>query len=59
MSTTVLSFPVKHRCPACDKPIIGPDDLSECYTCGDRFCRRCHVCSCDKFAEFVKDLLKE
>jgi len=58
MSTKVLSFPVKHRCPACDRPISDPEDLSECYACGDRFCRKCHRCSCDKFAEFVKRLLK-
>jgi hypothetical protein len=51
----VLSFPVQHECPTCHRA-CAPDDLSECLTCGQKYCSRrgCDwTCACDRFAADV------
>jgi len=61
MSATVLSFPARTTCPCCGRA-CGEDELSECYTCGGKFCgsanRNCKsLCECDRLAaEFAERL---
>lgn len=55
MATNVLSFPVAESCPVC-KRSVAEGDLSECYECGEKFCRKCHECACDRA---VADLLQQ
>jgi hypothetical protein len=50
----VLQFPVKASCPCCSRT-CNDEDLSECYTCGGKFCgsakSNCQsLCECDRLA---------
>jgi hypothetical protein len=54
MATNVLSFPTQTTCPCCGRA-CGEEDLSECYTCGGKFCGStksdCRsICECDRLA---------
>jgi hypothetical protein len=61
MATNVLAFPAAVTCPCCGRP-CAEEDLSECYACGDKFCgsakSNCKsICSCDRLAEYLADVL--
>ncbi len=48
----VLEFPVKASCPCCGRT-CNEEDLSECYTCGEKFCGSAKsdcksICACDR-----------
>lgn len=50
----VLEFPVQASCPCC-KRTCNKEDLSECYTCGGKFCGSAKsdcksLCECDRLA---------
>ncbi len=51
MSAKVLTFPGV-PCDACGAP-SAIADMSQCYTCGERQCRKCWECSCDIVAREV------
>jgi hypothetical protein len=46
MNATVIEFRVQTQCELCKRP-AGPDELSECYECGQKYCGMCHTCECD------------
>ena len=59
MSATILNFPAAVICGSCGKS-CSEDELSECFTCGDKFCgsakTNCKaVCSCDRLALELAD----
>jgi hypothetical protein len=63
MATKVLTFPVAVTCQSCGKS-CSEDELSECFTCGDKFCgsakTNCKaLCSCDRLALELADRLAE
>jgi hypothetical protein len=63
MSATVLNFPAAVICGSCGRP-CSENELSECFTCGDKFCgsakTNCKaLCSCDRLALELADRLAE
>jgi hypothetical protein len=57
-AATIIAFPVQCACPVCHQP-CSLADLSECYTCGDQYCRHCSECSCDRVAAELRDIMEE
>lgn len=60
MSAMVLSFPSPVICPCCGRP-CSDEDLSACYTCGEKFCgsakSNCKsICACDRLAGYLAAL---
>lgn len=50
MASNILTFPVQHSCPTCNRP-CSPEDLSECLTCGQQYCKHdSWQCACDRVA---------
>lgn len=40
------------HCDSCSRP-CSEDELSECFTCHERYCGGCDVCACDRLAEYL------
>jgi hypothetical protein len=50
---TMLSFPVQHACPTCNRP-CSDEDLSECLRCGQQYCSQdSWECDCDRTAREI------
>jgi predicted sulfurtransferase len=56
MPAKVIAFPVQTMCHVCKVP-CGPDELSQCYECLEKFCRHCSECACDRVAAQLADLM--
>lgn len=62
MSAAVLNFPAQTTCPCCGRP-CGEDELSECYTCGGKFCGSAQsdcksLCEFDRLAADLAERLR-
>src|SRR6266404_1650476 len=57
---TILTFPTQCACPCCGRP-CGEDELSACYTCGEKSCGSAKsdcksVCACDRLALYLQEV---